>query len=144
MPQLLLHTVLKLLGFPSLIFSTAPPPHLQHPRFSCYLYQPVKCISMLDIYILTLAELLGLEVRITQQCLIQSIYALKDGISGTGGGDFFFPPRRGGSPWSRQIIQQVLLPCKVGQGHSLPALEQSPLSGSGSRNRWSHSWADPR
>ena len=53
----------KLLGLPFSNFTAAP--NLQHPRFSCCLFQSDKCISRLNICIPIISEFLGLEVRIT-------------------------------------------------------------------------------
>lgn len=71
--------------------------------------------------------------------MVQS--ALKMEFQALAAWGLYFPGREGSS-WSCQIIQLVLLTHKVGQVHSLLALEQSPLSGGGSGSRWSHSWAD--
>ena len=122
----------KLLGLPFSNFTAAP--NLQHPRFSCCLFQSDKCISRLNICIPIISEFLGLEVRITGEdntwykiIVIQRWNFRQWGFPPT--------PRAEGSPFYCQIIHLILLTYKIGQGHSLLALKQSPLSGGGSRNR---------
>lgn len=144
MPQFLLSTrpVSKLLGFPSCVFGTAPTSS-NTQDFSHYLSQSDKCTSMLNISIPILPEGLGFEVRIATENNVWHKVIVHWRWNFRHWGIVFFP-RRGASPWPCQIIHLVLLTYKVGQGYSLPAPEQSPLSGGSSGNRWSHSWADSR
>lgn len=126
MPQLLSNAQLvsHLLRLSFSIFGAAF--HFQHPRISCYLSQTGKCILMLKMYIFYPSqnywdlkwELQQRTMLDTKNCALEMEFQAL--------GDFSFR-RRGRSLRSCQIIQLVLLTHKVGQGHSLLALERSPV-----------------